>query len=319
VLVADKRETRAVLFILIAVLAYSGLPVLGVYSLDSLEPSIFVAKSFFQYSFLQACVWLLAIVLLRKRVGAAPRVLPQTRKTYASLAIAGLLIAASYTCLFTSFYFINKAGASVLYETWPIFVTIGLPLFFSQRFERLSPSDVVYVLLAFVGVTMIISASGDTEQSNYVPFAASRPAVTGYVLATSSGLTMAIAVIVKTNLMKKVDLDRGAIPIVAFLECTHRGIGAVALYLFAILVAGVTPTDLFRVDVSTAFAAMELVGASTFWYAIIATRKSTINVLWYAAPMLAVVWLSILGLAEVSALIVIGAVLIITANILTRR
>ena len=78
-------------------------------------------------------------------------------------------------------------------------------------------------------------------------------------------------------------------------------------------------SDLLLIDVSTAFAVMELVGASAFWYAIIATRRSTINVLWYLAPMLAVVWLSLLGLAQVNLPIVVGAALIIAANIMVSR
>ncbi|MEM8636383.1 MAG: DMT family transporter [Pseudomonadota bacterium] len=315
----NRRESRAIFFILIAVFAYSALPVLGAFSLETLDPTVFVAKSFFQYSLLQAAAWLVFRFFFDKEVRVPPVELPQSGKTYGLLALAGILIASSYTCLFTSFHFINKAGASVLYETWPIFVTIGLPLFFKQRFERLDTADVVYILSAFIGVVMIINGSGGTEPTDQPSLDGEAGEITGLVLATSSGITMAAAVIIKTHLMKTLTLNRAAIPVVAFVESSHRLAGAVALLLFGIATTDVSLDNLLRIDVSTAFALLELLGASAFWYAIIATRRSTINVLWYLTPVLAVIWLSLLGLAQINLAIVAGAALIIAANIMASR
>ena len=315
----NKRESLAIFFILIAVFAYSALPVLGAFSLDSLNPMVFVAKSFFQYSLLQAGTWLLWRLFFDKGLRIPPTALPQASKSYGLLAVAGVLIAASYTCLFTSFHFINKAGASVLYETWPIFVTIGLPLFVKHRFERLGTADVLYILSAFIGVVMIINGSSATTPATQSLLDSGTGEFTGLVLATASGVTMAVAVIIKTHLMKAVLPNRTAVPVVAFVEGIHRLVGATALLLFAVSITEVSIEDLLRFDVSTAFALMELLGASAFWYAIIATRRSTINVLWYLAPMLAVIWLNLLGLAQINLAIVVGAALIIVSNIMASR
>ena len=315
----DTHESRAIFFILIAVFAYSALPVLGAFSLETLDPTVFVAKSFFQYALLQAAAWLFFRFFFDKEVRVPPIELPRSGRTYGLLALAGILIASSYTCLFTSFHFINKAGASVLYETWPIFVTIGLPLFFKRRFERLDTADVVYILSAFVGVVMIINGSGATGPTGQPSLDGDAGQITGLVLATTSGITMAAAVIIKTHLMKTLILNRAAIPVVAFVESSHRLAGAIALFVVGMAMTDVSIDDLLRIDVSTAFALLELLGATAFWYAIIATRRSTINVLWYLTPMLAVIWLSLLGLAQINPAIVVGAALIIAANIMASR
>jgi drug/metabolite transporter (DMT)-like permease len=316
---AARNEAHAIGLILLSALAYSLLPVLGAYSLESLSPPIYVAKSFFQYAILQACVWIVVRLAFRKENAGSSRYIRHDPRTYATIIISGILIAASYTFLFTSFYMVNKAGASVLYEAWPILVTVGLPLFMRRRFERLTAVDFGYLALAFVGIILVIGGSADTETTTHGPSRDRSNTILGYMLAVSSGVTMAIAVIMKTHLMKALALNRTAIPVVVQVEATHRLAGGIVLLALAFMVTDVTLADMLRVDVSTAFAVVELVGASAFWFAIIATRRSIINLLWYLAPMLAVLWLNLLGLSTVSGSIVLGGALIIIANVLAQR
>ena len=311
-------ERLAIGFILLSALAYSLLPVLAAYALDTLDPLVYVAKSFFQYAILQTVVWALLRAVLR-RESPAPFLLGSFPRTCTVILVSGVLIGISYSCLFASFFMINKAGASVLYETWPILVTIGLPLLIKRRFHRLVAIDVVYIGIAFIGIVLVVGSSAETESARLDRSQGETKMWLGYTLAISSAVSMALAVILKAHLMSALRLGRSAMPTIAYVEATHRLAGGTVLLAIACSLSEVTVDDLLRVDISMAFALLELVGASAFWLAIVATRRSIINLLWYLAPMLAVVWLGLLGLAQVSSPIVLGAALIIIANVLVQR
>ncbi len=299
----------------IAVLAYSLLPLLGAYSLETLPPMVYVAKSFVQYAALQAVIWLILRRLARRsssNKAPSPHAPPGFHwKVFAS----GVLFAVSYTSLVSSFLLIDKAGASVLYESWPLFVTIGLPIMAHERFSALSGREVACMAIAFLGVAVIIAATaGGNNSPTNGPISLGNLSL-GYALAITSALAMAGAVLLKTTLLEMRDFDWGLITFIVRIESLHRLVGAGVLLGFAIVIYDLPLRVWFQFDVSTAFALAELVGASAFWFAIASTRRSIISLLWYFVPLLAVVWLYLLGLAELRTMVVIGALLVISANL----
>lgn len=317
---SDANETLALVFIFVSVIAYSALPVLAAYAIKTVDPTVYVAKSFVQYATLQIGVWIIARhVVGAKPSGSVAGVLQWTPRTIMILMAAGALFAISYGALVTSFLFVDKAGATVLYEAWPIVVAVGLPVVLGARFRPLTAGDAIYLGVAFLGVAMIVLGGDAADPSQQIPEKTANAQWLGYGLALVSGLSMGAGIIVKGALMDALSGARQAVPVIAIIESAHRALGASVLIIFAVMVTRPPLAQWFALDLSTPFAFLELVGATSFWLAILSSRRSVITVVWFLTPLMAVCWLYLLGLAHINAFVLGGAVIIIAANVAAHR
>lgn len=81
---------------------------------------------------------------------------------YKLLLLRGFLGFLGMISSFTAMIKMNLGNASVLLNTFPLFVAVFAPLLIKERFIRL---NFIFVLIAFAGITMILKPTGDIFQN----------------------------------------------------------------------------------------------------------------------------------------------------------
>lgn len=124
----------------------------------------------------------LAVLMLGLTLAWQHRSLAVTRRELATMAGLGVLFASSSLSLFTSFHFMGVGIACTLLFVYPVMVAVIMAVFFK---ERVTPSTVVSIALALVGIALLYKGGDGTALSTV-----------GVGLVCISSLTYALYIIV---------------------------------------------------------------------------------------------------------------------------
>lgn len=309
---------RAVAFMLVSVVAYSVLPVFGALSVADLHPALFSGKGFFFAAFPSLALALaLRVLPAARRLRTPSGAFDRPARAVGFIALSGAISVMSWIALFYSFAAINKASASILYETWLIYMTFMLPIFFPARYNALKSADLVNILIAFFGIYLIVtSGANDGTALADVTALIQLSEAQGYFLAFLSGVLMAVGTTVKANVMKRVESGSQHLSTYIAAEFFHKLAGGLTGLGVCALLAPEAFANLFDFDVALGFSLVLAVGAPAYWLSVTATRLSSVHLLSYFTPVIAAFWLYVFGFATINAAIAFGAAFIIVANIL---
>lgn len=260
---------------------------------------------------------------------------PGVRAELPTIIFSGAVNAVSHALLFQSFLYINKAAATIIYEVWPILVVLMIQRLVVGVYQQPRLGDYLLGVMAFAGLAIVTVSQpemvGALQAGSGAPGADmfSADLTLGFACALASAVCMALssALDVKINRRFALAMPFTISPIFAQALIKVPSTLA-ALLLFAVLAqaSGEQSGDLAARVAALDAEAWRLViiagvgiialGAVSYHWANAATASPMINVLWYLTPVLSLIWFAQLGLAEITPAIAVGAILIISANLL---
>lgn len=302
----------SVLYMLFSVLTWSLFPLLSARGIDQLAVFDYIMLTYI----VGAVASYLMLVLMpgyRKNGGMRLRLL--TPRLIGEIFIGTLTVLLSFACLLTSFSYISKAGATIIYEIWPIVAMFITPLLIKKGWTGISARDGVFSLLAFIGVGFLMYPE---VQNTGISFFSAPGQYYHVFLPLLGGVFMAIASVMKSRVSFLLQDD--AHPVASLLRVQVMFcIGVILLaipfvFLWPDKTSVYTTENIIAVLVIGTF--IHTLGNVAYTMAVLRTSKSNIVVLWYLMPIFSVVWLWLAGESQITPYIILGAVFIITANLI---
>ena len=231
---------------------------------------------------------------------------------------------------------IDISVATIVYETWPIFMVILIPRLFKKRYRKITPTILGLLIMGFIGFVFVII--GQAGGFGTLDFSSGSPLLIGVLFAIIGSLLSSLAaydlklianfIKLNTRFLEKVkDKNRSSLsPLKMSLFCV--AIANVVIGVFStIMNAGagfinnesLLMPDWRMVGISMfAGFAVAAAGSTMRRYAILITNNSSINAISYATPIFALIWLGVFSFIAVprSDYLIIGAIIIISANLL---
>lgn len=299
------KENFALTAMFTAVVLYSLFPLFNAFSVGAVSPLVYVFK---------ACVVAVVIdagliVIYRLRHKTTQKI-SFSKVRPAFLAGAAFLATIAYCILVYAFSIGSNSGVTMLYELWPLVVFFVLPVVFRGRFLRVSVVEAIAGLIAIAGLGLIVF-SGHANGHD----AGTATRLPGDMLGLLAGITMAVAVLLKSKSIVGSEIGDLSFADFAIIDLVNRAMAAGYAFLGIILF---TPTNLDQImqwDSSFGFGIIEGLGGLLYWIAVAQSKRSSIQLLLYLAPVFAFVWLYLVGMAELAAGIIFGSILIFSSNI----
>lgn len=251
-----KAQTRGTLEMISAMLISGTVGWFVVMSGQSPEAVVFWRCVFGAMAMLVAC---LVLGVLRRSV--------ISRRQFMLVCLGGLALILNWVLLFSAYKHSSIAVATVVYHVQP-FMLVGLGVVFFA--ERLSAAKVCWLLLAFAGLMLIVSAKGNGQ-------ATGADYVLGVCLALASAFFYAVAAAITkrlkdlpAHLIVLIQMVVGALVLAPFVDVGRVDtVEGVWTYL---IIIGVVHTGLMSTLLYSAIQKIPtaLVGALSFIYPIVA-------------------------------------------------
>ncbi len=299
------------LYMMFSVLSWSLFPLLSVWGIGSL--------GIFDYILLTYAAGLAATLVLLfltpgfkdLRKEGLKRI---DGKMMVDIIIGCVTVVLSFACLLVSFSYMSKAGATVVYEAWPILAMYITPLLIKKGWETISRKDLAFSLLALVGIGFLLYPEIKTAG-----FAADKFMGTFHLLLPLlGGALMAVAAVMKSRVSHL--LENKKHPIASLLR-TQAIFSACVMVLSGIfaLIWPDKPDVFSRENILIVVAVgvfIHTLGNVAYTMAILRSAKPNIVALWYLMPVFSVVWLWLAKVSAVTEYIVWGSIFIITSNLI---
>ena len=271
---------------------------------------------------------LFAFIKVRDRANSWKNIVAVTKtlqfEHWMYLMLIGLASTLYNFCFIYAMEVGSKIGSAIIIEGWPIIAIFLAPLLVTKSWKKVTVFDVVAAFVALGGVALIM-IEDSKNISNIFATDAGLPTniIIGSAAALMGSLSLAASVVlsseVSNRLSKYVLKEKKHSLACAFIGETIRRIVALpssAILLFAF--AEDMYTDSAGIALSVIIGVVIFcIGSAAVTLALLRSSSSTINMLYYASPILAVVWLYLAGLGTVTPLIVTGGCMVVMANILT--
>lgn len=304
----------AVLLMMFSVVVWSLFPLISAWCIDYV--------STFDYIFWMFLInFFTSLFLLRTvptaRAAKLPKVLSLPGMVKFEIMIGCLTIILSIACLLSSFFYMSKAGATIIYEVWPIVAMYATPLLIKKGWDKISARDMFFSVLAFGGVGFIYYPEIMNEGGFFLDGFALKEL---YILLLPflGGVFMAISSVMKARISHNLECEGNPLASVLFVKM-----------LFSLVVSLLCiPFLLFWPDAPSTYTLLTVLGMLftgvmtwtfgdvAYTLAVLKANKSSIMVLWFLVPILSVVWLWVAGESAITAFIVLGAIIIISSNLL---
>ncbi|MEZ0261552.1 MAG: DMT family transporter [Alphaproteobacteria bacterium] len=302
--------TSVVLFSLYALLATIGL--------KGNDPVLFVAVAHLAAG-LVAFGWAATRLPKKKK-----KLFELPAKVWGLIAITATAGAINHMCFMFALLKTSPAGATIIYETWPILTAWLAPLLIEKGWEQLRRMDYVFGLLAVAGVAFIVagenrgmlSAIDFTLLQNIDPVR-----LEGYGLALIGSLGVAISTglrrRVSRSLMEKYNGDRllGVLLGSGFTRLATLPVFAIG-YWASHVDGGLTLTSQGLGLAAVTGVGVYLMGSLCYLFSVMRNPNPSIPVPDFIAPVLAVAWLWIFANAGLTDIAVVGGLFVISANLL---
>lgn len=228
--------------------------------------------------------------------------------------LCAVTVVMSFVCLLTAFMQMSKAAATVMYEIWPIIAIYLAPILVAKKWQKVSPKELAFSVLAFVGVAFLIYADIPHNEAELFQ----NLKTVGHVfMPLLGGIFMAISSVMKLRVSHMLRHEKYPLSSLLFVQ--------VLVSLGVVLVT--LPLMLWWPDQKSVFtrenvAAMigigffiSTLGTAAYTIAVLRSPNTNIIVMWYLMPIFSVLWLWAAGQAPLTPNIVLGSVFIITANL----
>ncbi|MBO9397435.1 DMT family transporter [Shimia sp. R9_2] len=299
----------------LSILAYSLFPLMGALGIRSMPPLLFIG-----FAHVVSFVTFVLLVRVRSRGGQNIRLVLQELRTNADLRLYILLDAAlnlaSHSLLFYAFLFVSRTNATVIFEIWPLFGMIGTSILLRDHFDTLSQRSFVLGLVAMLGLALVVWA-GQAYDAD--PQVASEP-WRGALSAMGSAVAMAISVALHVKSRLIVGNIKGITDAAIVVNIPTKACSSAFFVLLLLVfqpwerIASVGTEFWIYVVLTGAFVVST--GSAAYSEALARSKRSEIILFWYLTPLIAVFWLWLFGLDQISETLVLGGLFILSANLL---
>lgn len=295
-----------------SVLSWSLFPLVSAWGIDQLSVFDYILWTYV-VGLAASCLILVAIP---KRARASlPQVRHIDRRLFAEIFIGCLTVLLSFACLLSSFKYLSRTSATVVYEIWPIIAMYITPVLIRKRWEKIVTKDLVFSLLSFIGIAFLLYPE---KQDPFVNGEVVWRDLWRLFLPLLGGIFMAVASVMKSRVSRTMNNKNH--PIGSLLKVQ-------IFFSFGVVLLSI-PFALFWPDKPSVYTAdnimailfigvfIHTLGNVTYTMAVLKSRKSNIVILWYLMPIFAVVWLWMAGLGDITSYVILGTVCIITSNLM---
>lgn len=311
---------RVLISMSLAVLIWSLYPLaatIGLKSMTSLELILIV------YFFSGFGALILAFFYLWKKNLLKATI--QIQKTISLRAYVTIIISGIAGVLCHGFFIIaltlaNKGGVSLLYESWPVIAVVATPFLMKKTWKEVSLKEFLISMIALIGVAIIILSDKDinifssdpkslTDSMDYT-------ALGGYILAFSGGYMCAVLVVTKgvfAEHFKDLNDDVGTTLVS---EVFSRIVSMILMSIIFIFLA--QDLNIENIHWGASFFIgfiVFVVGGALYTYGLLKSDRPTVHIIYYFVPVLAVIWLWLVGVTEINAGLFIGGAIVLFANI----
>lgn len=299
---------------LISVAAYASYPVAAVLVRGQINPLLFVGLAHVT-AFIASAV----ILLVWGRIDRRAYLLAvldgfRDRRAIASITFGGATNAVSHITLFAAVYYAPAAVVTLLYETWPIIAMYLFYIWMREHYRPFLGSDYVFSCVAFLGLIVVVFSGGGI--SSLEDLQAGGVSL-GIALALISSLTMAISSGAGIWTTRFYEQKSAALPASFMVQLATKLISGGGPLLAALLLSDTSTTTPQGILIAMAAGLFIVtIGASFYLVANTIARSTSINILYYLTPVLSLVLLAVLGLDQVGPAVALGAILIISSNLL---
>ncbi len=284
-----KKENTSKLFFILSMLVFSTVAIFRRYTTLA---SGFIAMV---RGILGAAVLLLIVLVWKKKIDTR-----NLKKRLPILIITGILIGANWILLFESYNYTSVAVAVLCYYMAPSFVILASPFVLG---EKLTAVKVVALVLSLVGMVFV---SGALESG----FSLSGSAIIGVLLALGAAVFYASVILCN----KKIEgVDTNTLTIV---ELFSAGIVVLPYTLLAESISLSDFTPLSIVLLVILGVVHTGIAYALYFGSLPALNATTVAVLGYIDPILAIVLSAIILKEPMTPLTIVGAVLILGATLL---
>lgn len=313
----------SVLLMMMSVLLFSIYPLLGAQAVERNDPVLFVMAA---HVFCAAFAWLRGLQLLRRDHADVPasHLLRMNRKIWATVFVTGTASAINHSCLMLALLMTSKIGVTIIYETWPIIAAWLTPVLVAKGWQQVRRADYIFGLLAVIGVGLIFGSEirAALPDMDFSAFAGADPdRLKGYALACIGGLGVAVSTTLRRNVSRHLREELGGdlllgtylssaltrtatLPVFAALFFWLHDAGSPLLVPADLPLAALTGIGVY------------LMGSVAYAHSILRNPNPAIPVPDFLAPVLSVIWLYAFGYTDVSDVIILGGLFVITANLL---
>lgn len=316
----------AVTCFLISLISWSLYPLLASFGLMDVPPITFVLIT--QIAATVATFFIGGLLFADKKQ-ALIKILKQfgalDLEQYAGLILVGLCFILNNLCFIFALTLMDKAGATIIYEAWPIAALLLSPLIVKKQWQDLRYSDLSYAVISFIGLICIVLADQGVTLDRLdrvftlmqeVDFKSLIGALAAYIGAISLALATLIPAEVSNIINKRVPEIHNTLASATAAEMICR-IAALpfTFALFFILEDDFTLTQNAVISASLIGVVVIALSSVTYTVAFLRALYPNFHVYWFLLPVLSVLWLEAFGFSEITPLMLIGALMIILSNI----
>ena len=303
-----------ILWMMFSVFTWSLYPLVGVWGTDTLNIFEYVMFAglisvFFSYLFFKC------IPAKGKKINM-PRFLDLDFKTKKEIIIGSLLGMLSFVSLLGSFQFMSRAGATIIFEIWPILVMFISPFFIQKAWEKISRRDYIFSFLSLVGIVIITFPEFQTDIFTSVTHWTQYGIL---LLPLFGGICMAFSSALKARASHQLEIKDSPMASLLLVQTYFGFFSALATIPFILFWPDKESVYTWQNIGGVFFVGFVIytLGNLAYTHALLRSSKSNIVVLWYLVPVLSVVWLWLAGETEITPYIILGSGFIISANLVT--
>lgn len=324
-------------YMMVAVILYSAFPLVGVYGTVVVSGFVFAGVAHILSAAISfgGAAWL-APADTKVSIVDVARLLWEDGIALRDAIISGVVNYLSHAFLFVAFAYSSKLVATIVYEFWPVLSLFCL-VYLSREFKGenvpkppAKPTARVYFLslVAFSGLLVIMLAGGIPHLDPEIYVQGGGTELVGLTLAFFSCLFMALSVVYSRNTRlfietkyDKCDTGRKQLHRALLASAATKIFGVISfLITVPFLPEGLGP--LWGADGQTWFwmvvngVVIVTLGSLAYREALARTNRIEITILWYTTPVFALGWFWLAGIEEITAIILLGTILIVSANAL---
>ena len=241
---------------------------------------------------------------------------------YIPAFVCGVSGVLSHAFFIISLSLANKAGVSLLYESWPIIAVIATPMLMKKAWKEVSLKEVLMSLIALIGVAIIILTDANIDFKGSSVDGLNNAdnddysVLGGYILAFAAAYMTAVLVVTRgtySENFKSLDDDIAS-------SLVSEIFGRTISMFFMSLAFVYLKDDFYMADVNWAATffigfVVFVVGGVLYTYSLLKTDRPTIHIMYYFVPVLAVIWLWVFDESTINSGLLVGGAIILAANI----
>ena len=323
----NKLQTSPVVIMSVAAFLWSLFPVLISVNAEYIGAAIFVLVINVSAGLSAALLGFMFLKNKRSFFGKLGGVIKEvTFDQWIFLSIIGVVSALYSFCFIIAVEMTSKVGAAIIIETWPIMAIFLAPLLITKNWGAVGFNDLLAAIIAMIGVILIMV--GDIDVSTWLENNENfqnTEFVVGLLIAFMGSVFLALSVIFRAEVSNRLKLmfndeDDKYLSYGFIGEAICRVLTVIPCLFLMMLFPeelNVTPTGLALSSFIGIF--IFNIGSVAVTVALLLARSSSINMIYYISPILAVLWFYLLGVGSFTPSILLGGLLVIIANLLVLK